>query len=367
MGLVYCQVPDVDPMETSARVRPYAPSFADRLIQRLEQAPIPLWISFSVLALAHVVLFVAVQSWQGAYQQRGFHPWHIFIALQPWYPIVAIAYLDRVALESIQRFRRAMGGGQAASEQARYRLTTMPPHRPILAGIVGVAISLLLFVVVQDFSLTYEISRIAPTPFSTSTFLVYILMAWFWFGVWVYHTIHQLFVVHYLYTATASVDLFHPEPLHALSAITSRTAILILANTYGWIAANAAGGASDQTSFLSLLVTNAFFIGLGVLIFVWPLWGAHRLLEAAKSQALAANAEKFRAAVEQVHRSVEVGQVEHIGGWNNALSALQVERAQLEKLATWPWSPGALRNLIVTLVVPVLVWAIQFGLQRLLE
>ena len=346
---------------------PYAPSWVDRLTEAVERMPLPVWASYGLAAVFLATVFVLVQYLQGAYDQLGFFEWHIFIALQPLLPVAAIHYLDGVALDALHRFRPAMKGGASAFASARYRLTTTPSRGANIAGVAGVFISVLIFIVAQDPTTTYRMARLAPSDPSIGIFLLYILVAWFGFGAWVYHTIHQLRTIHNLYAERAQVDPFHPEPMYSLSAITSRTAIVILANTYGWFGANAASGGADPNSLIALLVTNAFFIGLGLLIFVWPLWGAHRLLESAKSEALSANAAQFTSAVAEIHQRVAAKEMTGVEGWETALSALHVERLQLDRMPTWPWTPGALRNLVLALLVPILVWFAQLGLERLFE
>lgn len=345
----------------------YPASWVDRLTQTVDKLPAPAWLTYAGVGLLLVAVFVAVQAWHGAYRQTGFFGWHIFIALQPIIPLAAVHYLDGVAEDAIQRFRQAMKGDEKQFELARERLTTMPARATLVAGVFGVAVYLLLFVIIQDLEVSLRLIQIPYALISIGVFFSYLTLAWFIFGAWVYHTIHQLRVIHRLYTTQAAVDPFHPEPLYALSSITSRTAIVILANSYGWFGVNMASGPVGPSNLVSLVVTNVFFVGLGLLIFIWPLWGAHRLLETAKHEAMSTNAYHYRIAVEELHSNVANRAIDPAEGWEKALSALDGERKVLERVPTWPWAPGSLRNLIAALLVPILVWAAQLGLQRFLE
>jgi hypothetical protein len=103
-----------------------------------------------------------------------------------------------------------------------------------------------------------------------------------------------------------------------------------------------------------------------VFLFVWPLWGAHRLLDTTKRRALIANAGHFQTVVARLHGAIESGEPSGVDGWQKMLGALELERARLERLPTWPWRPEASRGLVAALVVPLLVWLLQFVLGKLL-
>ena len=345
----------------------YRPSWADRLSAVVASLPIPSSLTYSLAAILLTAMFLFVQWWQGAYSQDGFFGWHIFIALQPLVPLAAIHYLDAVAGLALLRFRSSFNGDEQAFQQVSFRLTTTPSAGTLVASFIGVVSSILLFGFLQDLDTSFKFARLATAFPSKAVYLIYILTAWFGFGAWIFHTIHQLRVIHEVYTAQSRVDPAYPEPLYALSTITSRTALIILANTYGWFGVNAATEASAPTHLISLIITNLFFLGLGLLIFIWPLWGAHRLLEQAKGEALAKNAHYLNQAIGHIHRQIADANVGGIDSWEKALAGLQHEKTRLERMATWPWSPGTLRNFLIALVVPIVVWFVQFGLERLLE
>ena len=43
-----------------------------------------------------------------------------------------------------------------------------------------------------------------------------------------------------------------------------------------------------------------------------------------------------------------------------------MEAADLQRIPTWPWSPGTPRGVVAAVFLPVILWLVQFGLQRLL-
>jgi hypothetical protein len=343
---------------------PYRPSWVDRLTAWIERLPISPWLAYLIATAPWVVVFVGVQASQGAYEGSGFYAWHLFVAIQPFFGIAAIHYLDRIADGAFQQFRSTMAGNQAEVETARYQLTTLPARPAIIAALLG-----LLFVAVQ-LSLSSDpgaTMRVASTPISLAVHDVNIVVAWIAYGVVFYHAYHQLRVIDWLYRSKAIIDPFYPQPLYALSEITSRTAILALGMIYGWIAV-ATGGAPRAlpTNPLFYLI-SAGVLGMGLLIFVWPLWGAHLLLVDAKDHALKSNASSYKAALEEMRKAVSSRELDEIDVWHKAIAAADLERRHIDRLATWPWSPGTLRNFLFALLVPIIVWVIQYGLQQLLQ
>jgi hypothetical protein len=344
-----------------------SPAWNNRLAAAIEGFPLPIWLTYALATALLAAVFVGIQVWQGAYRQAFPLASHLFIVLQMVYPLACAHYLDRVGRVALEQFQGRLVNSEPELALAPERLTLLPARQTLLSSLAGVLAFIILFVLPQAFTENARILALAPTLLSLLSFLAYMGIAWFGFGMLLYHTGHQLAVIRQLYDAKQQVDPFRPDPMYALSAVTSRTAILLLLNSYGWLAVGTSSRPMLGTTYTSLLLTNVVFISLGVFLFVWPLWGAHRLLVAAKSQALADNAEHFRIAIDEVHRIVAGRDLSDIDGWEKAISALQHERDHLDKLATWPWPAGTLRNFLLALIVPLLVWFMQFGLQRLLD
>ncbi len=347
--------------------QPNKPSWVDRLTDAIDRQRAPAWVIYLVVAGLLVAIFVGIQTWQGAYRENGFFPWHIFVGVQPLYGVMVIHYLDFVAANAMRQFRPALKGGEAEYEEALYRITHLPARQTLLAGMLGALFAIFSSLSVEDIETIAGFPNVAPTSISVATHIGYITVSWIGYGMTIYHMYHQLKVINQLYTSRADIDPFHPEPLYALADITSRSSLLILVAIYGWFLAITAGPLTEPLSNPNYIATNVFWVGLGLLVFILPLWGAHQLLVEAKNDALEANARSYKAASEELHRTVLAKEIETFDVWHKAIAALDVERRHIDKMATWPWSPGAFRNLLLALVLPILVWIIQFGLQRVLE
>jgi hypothetical protein len=346
---------------------PYKPSWVDRLTDYIERLPGSPWLVYLAVAVPLIAVFIAVQAWQGAYREEGFFALHIFVAVQPLYGLAAVHYLDRAAANGFHQFQSAMKGDESRLDEALFKLTTLPARQTTIAGLVGALFAVISLLRLQDAEARAAWQSVAPTPVSLAIHDVNIVIAWVGYGVWVYHALHQLRVIDWLYTSRAEIDPFHPEPLYALSGITSRTALFVLPVLYGWYLVTTGGTLSAPTSDPGFVFTVSFMLGLGLLIFIWPHWGAHRRLVEAKMRALEGNATNYKVTLQELHRMVSARKLDEIDAWHKALAMLDMERLYLVRMATWPWSPGTFRNLLIGLIIPVLVWIVQFGLQRLIE
>jgi len=347
-------------------------------MSRVEALPGPAWAAYLLLGAICAAALILFQASQGAYLE-GFAPWHIFMAAQPVIFLALMHYLDRAAETALERFRPALAEEGVGFESARYRLTTMPAGSARVATLAGVAAFFLILgpsifeVHLAPFQLSIasgslQAFGLSPTNASGWSALVILLLLWAVIGVMVLHTAQQLSEIRRLYAGVASIDPFQPEPLYAFSSVTSLTAVLLLLNSYGWMwellrISREAPGAFPLAGSIAV---NAFFAGLSVFLFVWPLWGAHRLLDSAKKQALGNNAGHFKTLVGRLHDAIERAELAGVDEWQKALGALELEHARLQRLATWPWRPEASRGLVAALVVPLAVWLLQFVLGKLL-
>ncbi len=352
---------------------PYSPSWMDRITARLDRMPGSVWSYYLAAAVVYSALFCGIQALQGAYAERGFNAWHIFLALQPIFFLAMMHYLDHLASSALAQFKPAMVSDQAQFEETQYRLTTLPARRTSVATVATWVAFLALFgpQIVGSYSspsgaassVSLQSLGVSATPLSLAMVALNFFLMWAFLGVLIYHTVHQLNVIRGLFMENISVDLFRPEPLYAFSSLTGLTAVFLLLNSYGWIWGLQVPGQPSGAPSGPLLLVNAFFASLSIFLFVWPLWGAHRVLDLEKTQALARNADHFQTAADEIHEKVAANQPQGIDNWHNALAALNLERSQIQKIPTWPWRPEALRGLVAAILLPIVIWIIQ----RLLE
>jgi hypothetical protein len=329
----------------------YRPSWVDRVLAWIDGWPGPAWVAYAGLALLSLVVLVAVQARAGAYA-GGFVPWHIFLAIQPILPLAAIRYLNGVAERALEIFRPSLDPAHYA--EARYRLLTMPAVPSAIASLAS--ITLMILWIVQGPSNLGEM-WLAPSTFPF--FVVFSLLMGLSYGPLIYFAIHQAREVGRLHARIGEVDLYHAEPLYAFSRLTARIAVVLIFINYGW-------SFDDPTTFQDplSLITSLVSLVVALTVFAAPLWGVHRILAREKEHALAENGSRFKAAAAQLHRRIDTGRVSGMDDLNKAMASLDLERSHLARTSTWPWQPETLRGLLAAVALPIVVWLIQFGLQR---
>jgi hypothetical protein len=149
-----------------------------------------------------------------------------------------------------------------------------------------------------------------------------------------------------------------------LSGLTARTAAGLIPAFYAWVALLPLVGGTVNTLLLVLGLVST--VGLAVPTFAWPLWGVHELLEHEKGRRLSAVQQRLEAVLGELQRRVDTGELPGVSDLKNALDGLVAGQAALEKIPTWPWPPGTLRNLGAALLLPLILWIITRLLERLL-
>ena len=61
----------------------------------------------------------------------------------------------------------------------------------------------------------------------------------------------------------------------------------------------------------------------------------------------------------ELHRRMDKNELARMDDLNKALSSLEIERAALERVPTWPWERGTLRSLVAAILIPLLIFVIR--------
>jgi hypothetical protein len=337
-------------------IPPYPASVVDRFTDWVERLPIPWWLFYGLLALA-LSGATAVGLWAtGVYAEVGFHPMQVWLPSLAAYLLGLIHGLDRTAASAMQRFRPAFRGDEAAFTAAVYRLTTLPARPVLIFTLAATALTIPLGRYEMSMIQTGGLER-APALFLAVLALLYVVSYPFFYHIW-----HQLREIHRLHRDRAQVNVSDVRPMYALSRVTGLTALGLVINNYGWFLAQPGADLNNPVT----IGESIFTLVIALVVFVWPLWGAHRLLSEAKEAAQADLSTRKKAARAQLHQAVDKGHLERVDPLHKAVDALQAESAELAKVATWPWAPGTLRNLMGAVLLPMALWLIQYGLQRLM-
>jgi hypothetical protein len=354
-------VPGAPARAETESIRPYTPSFVDRITDRVRRLPVPSWLFYVGLFVALLLLDAAIKWIDGSYPV-GTVTWQMILSAGTFpYALGAMHYLDNSAEEALADFRPAMDVDDRQFAELRYRFTTLPAIPTLIAAIVGglYGVSFLLLATPEEIAY-YKFFGSLPAVILG---VIELALGYAAAAILIYHSIRQLRMVSRTYADYARVDLFNLHPMHALSRLAARTAIGLAIPSYAWgfINVSRESGAIDlgSTSIFELITFNTLI----VLMFVWPLVGARRLLRQAKAEAITETQQQFKATAAELHRRRVVGEFEGMAGINEALDGLMKEQAVLSKVSTWPWQSDTFRGVATAILLPVVVWAIT----RLLE
>lgn len=340
--------------------RPYAPSWLDRLTDAIGRLPGPYWLYYLIVGVVLAMARTVIAWIDGSYPVGTFFAVHVIDGLIPAYFLFAMHLLDDLAKNAMADFRQRLRGGEAEYEQLTHRLTTMPFRTTVVIGILAIAegavyIPLLLSPVdiANSYYLTSPTATVADTVLSV---LAGLFMVTFGF-----HTLRQLWLISRIYTRHTNVSIFDTGGLYALSRVTAVTAVALLFFTYIYFALYITNGSINS-------VINGVVVGLivfgALLAFVVPLWGAHRLLQRAKTARLSETALRIETAADALHGRTDAGKYSEVGDIKSTLDALLVERGVVAKASTWPWEPDALRGVLTAVLLPILIWIVTRILER---
>ena len=80
---------------------------------------------------------------------------------------------------------------------------------------------------------------------------------------------------------TGNINLFNLNPFQAFSKLTGFTAIGLLVFIYPWMLIN-----PELLGDPILFANVAIYSLIAIIVFVWPLWGVHRILDQEKQKVL---------------------------------------------------------------------------------
>ena len=339
---------------------PYPPSWVDRLTDWVERLPGPAWIFYLGAGLV-ISLTRNIIGWtDGSYPVGTFFVIHILDGLISVYPLFVLHYLDERAKAALEAFRPVLTGHDANYQQLSYEMTTMPTRPVMIFSLVGFAGGLAylpLFVAEADI----QELKYFTSPLATTVDMGLTAISWAMMWVFAYHTIRQLRLVSRIYTRQTNVRIFDTGPLYSLSGITAMTTVALLVFTYVYLAFYV----NWQIENPSNAAFGLSFAGVALATFVWPLFGAHRLLQQEKERRKGIVARRMEDVTDELHQRVETRNLERMDGLKDALDGLIAERGVLDKVSTWPWEPEAVRVVLTALFLPVVLWAITRVLERL--
>lgn len=318
---------------------PYPRSWVDRIFDRIERGRLPVWIPYAALLVVTVVLGVFFRP--PRYPEI---PGWLITSLTP-IMLASTHWLRTVTAAAAERARSALTLSDAEFAILAYRLTYAPPRT---------SWAFVAFVVA--YLPAYVASSLEPFGYRELPLPVLIpgVIGWMFgeavVGVFLTVSLRRLYFISRLSRTLGRVELFRPQPLHALSAVTTKTAVVTVL-AWGYVPLLSLGSeAFADPAYLGSLVVGAI---LAMLLAVVPLAGTHRVVAEERRTRAMANGRRIEEAVAALATAVERNHGGDIEAHQRTLGALLTERDLIARAHTWPWPPGTVRNLATTVLLPV--------------
>jgi hypothetical protein len=272
--------------------------------------------------------------------------------------LALIDLLDRQAVTAVNSLRPMLDMSEPEFDQYRYGLSNMPFLAPLIAGLIlTVATILTPFVSIEPV-------RYAPLEQLPVFGVVYHIVdksSAFLMGVFLYHTIRQLRLVNTINSNYIRINLFHFRPIQAFSKLTASTAVGLVVFVYSWMLLNPEL-LTDPVIFGYLVI----FTFLAIAVFVWPLYGVHKLMEMEKESALRDIDLRLEAVFSKFNQRFQEDDFSTIELLNGTIASLEIQHKRVSSIPTWPWRSETARLALTAIALPLILMIIQsFVLRQL--
>ena len=346
--------------EDQVRERPYKPSLIDRFTDWVEGLPIQGRFFYSGVGLA-LTLFQVLFLWldDGLALAEVLLPVIIFNAFLLAFGLALIHLLDTQAVAALNAMRSVLEMTESEFDDLQFRLSTLP-SRPTL--IVGLALLAWLLLAEQLWTTPARFAALEQLPVFAIVFQIMDKSPAIVYGAFFYHTFRQLRLVHTINTNYACINLFNLGPLQAFSRLTATTAVGLVVGVYGWMLINP-DLLADPASLVSLAAITVLAVG----VFVWPLYGAHRLIDMEKRRALHEIDLRFEAVCAKLDQGLDDDDHSSIERLNHTITSLEIRHRRIAAIPTWPWRPETARFALGAIALPLILAILQFVAARLLD
>lgn len=334
----------------------YKPSIFDRFTNWVRSLPIRAWIFYIGLGLFLILIQMVFLWLDGGLQAEALFPVIIFNGLAAPFLLGLIHLLDDQAVAALNAMRPSLDITEAEFEGYHYRLSTMP----VLAPIVAAIIMMVIFILIEQLSIApLRYAALDQLPVFSVLYQFIDKLSAFLFGTFLYHTVRQLRLVNTLKSDHARVNLFHIEPLQAFSKLTATTAVSLVFGIYGWMLLNPELLGNPVSLGFSLLISV-----LALVVFIWPLYGVHQLMETEKSGMLHEIDQHFETVFTKFNQRFVDGEFMAVEGLNRTIASLEIQNNRIKASPTWPWKPETARVVITAIALPLVLMILQFFVER---
>ena len=341
-----------DTETTNNETQPYKPSLIDRFTDWVESLPVRGWVFYAGFGLVLIlvqVLFLWLDG--GLNVAEELLPIIVFNGLLTPFVLVLIHHLDRQAVTALETMRPALEMGEPEFDGFHYRLANMPAGITLIAGLIMLAFVILME---QVSTLPVRYDALEQLPVFNVVFQLVDKSSAFLLGVFVYHTARQLRMVNDINSNHTRVSLFNLGPLQAFSKLTASTAVGLVVGIYGWMLIN-----PDLLADPASLAFVGIFTIVAIGVFVWPLYGTHRLIEMEKARVLHEIDLQFETTLSMYGQSFREDDCAAMERLNPTISSLEIQHRRISAIPTWPWKPETARLVLTAIALPLILTILQ--------
>lgn len=336
--------------------RPYKPSLIDRFTNWVDKLPIQVWVFYVSLGFLLILSQMLFLWLEGGLHARMLLPLIIFNGFAIPFILVLIHFLDNQAVTALNSMMPTLDMDELDYSKFQYMLSNMPSRGMAIAGL-----AVMVFFIIVEWLAIVPISYAAleQLPIFKMVYQVFDKSSAFLYGVFVYHTIRQLRLVNNINTNHIRINLFNLGPAQAFSRLTASTAVGLVVGVYVWMLINP----ELLTNLINFGVVGLITI-LAVAVFVWPLLGAHRLMEEEKGRMLHEIDLQFEVVFSKFNQRIRADDYSTIKHLNESITSLDIQHKRIKAIPTWPWKPETARFALSAIALPFILRILQFLVER---
>jgi hypothetical protein len=336
--------------------RPFKPSWIDRFNNRVKNLPVSPWVFFSLFGLVLIIVQMLILWLEGGLQEVDLLPVIIFNGLFTPFLLGLIYLLDHQAVAALNSMRSIIEMTESEFKRYQYMLSNMPAGTALVAGLTMVVFTILLE---QLWGTPLRYAALEQLPIFTVIFQIIDKSSAFLFGIFFYHTIRQLRLVNTINVNYIRIKLFNLRPVQAFSKLTASTAVGLVTGVYGWMLINPELLANPVIFGFLMIITV-----LALSVFVLPLYGIHRLMEAAKDRMLHEIDLRSEAVFLKFNRGLRDDDYSAIDRLHGSIASLEIQYNRIKAIPTWPWKPETAQFALTAIVLPLVLAALRFLVER---
>lgn len=287
-------------------------------------------------------------AWQaGSLAQYQIDTELLFPAL--WLPsnLLFWLWLDNIAKSAISAFARGTGKSEQEAKEIYTDFISISETMGIILLIAGLGLGLGdAFQRMTSFGITQLplVALISIGPILGGVFELSTL----------FRLLRQLLRVNALYKDVKKINLFNLSPIYALSRYGYTIAfVFILVTVVIDLIFTILGTEAIGLTYIIYTVI------ISLVVFLAPLIGINNRLRTEKSNELQRLGIQLDSVYNETEAAVRNRKLAKVPALRTASAALNERMEAVKKVATWPWNPGSLRNLLLPVLLPLFLAVLQ--------